>query len=253
MLRLLRSPWTPVVLLLLVAGELVRVAVTSDPRDVAFAMLAQQATTGRSMLEITLDQQHRDPKPPRVTVVERGGELVALSAGASSAGEDVVGTIQFTPTQWSKALLHPKWSERRVRIWIGHEGAPSASELVSVARRVKLDQLDAGELDALGPEHQRRHATEQTFSTFSRPSAREPRVVVDLPRRREQRPLGYLLDALTLGALLLGLLLLAAAAWRALRRRRRRARDRCPGCGYDLEGIDAEPCPECGAERPADA
>jgi hypothetical protein len=30
------------------------------------------------------------------------------------------------------------------------------------------------------------------------------------------------------------------------RRARRRRRNRCAACGYDLSGLDATPCPECG-------
>ena len=44
----------------------------------------------------------------------------------------------------------------------------------------------------------------------------------------------------------------AVPAWhaaRALRRRRRLARGRCPDCGYDLRGAPGA-CPECGAASP---
>jgi hypothetical protein len=47
-------------------------------------------------------------------------------------------------------------------------------------------------------------------------------------------------------ALLWAILLLAPGA---LRRRIRRARGRCPKCGYFLRGQPAPGCPECGLGR----
>jgi hypothetical protein len=53
---------------------------------------------------------------------------------------------------------------------------------------------------------------------------------------------GFAIDtAIFAGAL--GALWLAATA---LRRRLRRARHRCPTCGYDLKGAPSPTCPECG-------
>lgn len=43
----------------------------------------------------------------------------------------------------------------------------------------------------------------------------------------------------------------ARACWRYLRRRRRWARGRCMGCGYDLRATAGGRCPECGAPTPA--
>jgi hypothetical protein len=58
------------------------------------------------------------------------------------------------------------------------------------------------------------------------------------------RPLlGFALDTAFYGTL--AFLLWSAPA--AIRRRTRRARGRCPACGYDLKDNTAPICPECGA------
>ena len=55
---------------------------------------------------------------------------------------------------------------------------------------------------------------------------------------------GFLLDTAFYGAAPLGLGL-GVGCWR---RRSRRRRGRCVACGYDLAGVGAGVCPECGAE-----
>jgi len=64
------------------------------------------------------------------------------------------------------------------------------------------------------------------------------------PRILPLRPLwlGLLVDAVTYGAVALGLVELVRLA----RRTRRSSHGRCRSCGYDLAGING-PCPECGA------
>jgi hypothetical protein len=69
--------------------------------------------------------------------------------------------------------------------------------------------------------------------------------------RHPQRPttdlpvvplIGFLPDAVLYG----GLALLTSRALSSIRRRLRRARGRCTGCGYDLKGNTSTVCPECG-------
>lgn len=62
----------------------------------------------------------------------------------------------------------------------------------------------------------------------------------------EPRP-GLLANTILYGALWFVILLIP----RAIRRRIRRARGRCPKCGYSLTGQSAPGCPECGAGREA--
>lgn len=66
-----------------------------------------------------------------------------------------------------------------------------------------------------------------------------------LPRRFLWR--GVILDTLFY-SVLIGLLLVGTSQGRA---RLRRARGRCPKCGYDLRGRLEEGCPECGWRRSA--
>jgi hypothetical protein len=54
---------------------------------------------------------------------------------------------------------------------------------------------------------------------------------------------GFALDTAFYG--ILAFLLWSAPG--AIRRHRRRARGRCPACGYDLKGAPTAMCPECGS------
>jgi hypothetical protein len=58
------------------------------------------------------------------------------------------------------------------------------------------------------------------------------------------RPLGFLLDTL-----LFALLAASFAQVRRVKRCYRKLRGLCISCGYDLIGIPAAVCPECGAEH----
>jgi len=63
----------------------------------------------------------------------------------------------------------------------------------------------------------------------------------------EPIPLGLLVDTLVMG----GLVFCFGAMRRWALRKRRRIRGHCEKCGYDLTGVAASVCPECGAGRGA--
>jgi hypothetical protein len=82
------------------------------------------------------------------------------------------------------------------------------------------------------------------------------RDVIDAPERSRRILWPGVARSAFAATLALGLILsiLGWPAWFARRpwsrRRRRLERGQCPGCGYDLRGVESPRCPECGGPAP---